>query len=88
MGKVTINDFELGSLFDKKNYSRKNGKILVFRNNDINSYGYHKWLRVDYAVLKIGHQICKSGKTGVYNGISVLRSKIENRIPFFKNNEA
>lgn len=88
MGKVTINDFELVPLFGKNNCDRKNGQILVFRNNDIYSHGYHKWLRADYAVLKIGHKICRSGKTGIYNNISVLRSKIENRIPFFENNKA
>lgn len=85
MEKVTINDTELESLFDKKKCGRKNGKIFVLRNNDIYSHGYHKWLKLDYTVLKTGHQICRSEKTGVYNYFSVLRSKLENRIPFFKN---
>ena len=83
MDKITIDDSELESLFGKNNYERRNGKIFVFQNNDIYSHGYHKWLRADYAVLKKGHKICKNGKTGIYNGISVLKSKRENRIPFF-----
>ena len=86
MDKITIDDSELESLFGKKNYERRNNRIFVFQNNDIYSHthGYHKWLRADYAALKVGHKICENGKTGIYNQISVLRSKIENKIPFYK----
>ncbi len=80
MGKILLDNSELKSLFGKKNYERKKGKIYVYKNNDIYSHGYHKWLRDDDAVLKRGQKICNRGKTSFLNKISILRSKIEHQI--------
>ena len=88
MRELNLEKSEYDALFGKKNYEFRDGKIFVFKNNDIYNNSHHKWLRVDDAVLKTGHKICVNGKIGFYNEISVLRSKIENKIPFLNDYEA
>ena len=80
MSEILMDYSELESIYGKKNFERKNGKIYIYQNNDIYSHGYHKWLRSDNTVLKNGHNLCEQGKTSFFTEVSVLRSKIENLI--------
>jgi len=80
MGKTAPEDSELNILYGKENYERKNGKIFLYKSTDIYSKGYHKWLRQDNKVLKIGNKLCETGQISFINQISALRAKIESRI--------
>lgn len=75
-----LENSELNVLFGKGNYERKKGKIFVYKSTDIYSKGYHKWLKQDDKVVREGKKICKSGRTGFINKISVVRAKIEDKI--------
>lgn len=78
--EIVFENSELDILFGKGNYERKKGKIFVYKNTDIYSEGYHKWLRQDDKIVKEGKKICESGRTSFMNEISVMRAKIESKI--------
>lgn len=80
MGKVELNSSELDALFGKENYERRKGKIFVYKSSDIYSKGFHRWLKKDDAILKVGNKLCNSGRPSLINNVSVLRAKIEKKI--------
>jgi len=71
---------ELDILFGKGNYEHRKGKIYVYKNTDIFSKGYHKWLKQDDKIVRIGNKMCESGRISFINKFSILRAKIENTI--------
>lgn len=80
MEKIEVENSELDILFGRENYEHRNGKIYVYKGTDIFSKGYHKWLKQDNKIVRIGNKMCETGRISFFNKFSILRAKIENRI--------